>query len=598
MTLSKLYSNLPEQFVPVRFNRGLNVVLAEIRIPENRKKGTHNLGKTTLGRLLDFAFLSKRDPKAFPYAQAEKLKDFVFFLEIELADGSFVTIRREVANPTKVSFKTFCLGDQDFTELPQQDWNHWQISFDRAKTLLDGILNWSALKPWPYRRELAYLLRSQEDYRDVFQLTKFGPKLKDWQPFLAHVLGFNGSYVEDYFTKKTELESKEEEEKALRKLLGGSTEDINKIEGIIFLKKADAEKKRRFLDDFDFRYADLDKTRQLVEETDIRIAKLNSERYSLNYNKSKIEKSLKEATLAFDVKAAEMVLAESRAYFTELAKNELSLLVEFNKQIADERRTYLEADLKEISARLETVNRDLKVLGEERAQSLSFLKDTDVFSKYKAASDDLIALREDIAGLESQKIELQKLQKVRNDIRALRDDCNVCQQKIEADIEAQSADPASCFSRIRLFFSEIVEEVINRKALLSVVLSSTGHPEFSAQLLDDYGSGTSADLGHSYRKLLCIAFDMAVLRAHLEDEFPRFVFHDGVFESLDDRKKVSLMTVIRRYADLGIQPVLTMIDSDMPSGVVEPSEFVRPEEVVLQLHDDSEEGRLFRMSAW
>ena len=27
------------------------------------------------------------------------------------------------------------------------------------------------------------------------------------------------------------------------------------------------------------------------------------------------------------------------------------------------------------------------------------------------------------------------------------------------------------------------------------------------------------------------------LRAHLDDKFPRFVYHDGVFESLDDRKK-------------------------------------------------------------
>lgn len=72
-------------------------------------------------RLLDFAFLSKRNLKAFPYAKAEKLKVFVFFLEIKLADDSFVTIRRKVANPSKVSFNICCLSDQDFTDLSQQD---------------------------------------------------------------------------------------------------------------------------------------------------------------------------------------------------------------------------------------------------------------------------------------------------------------------------------------------------------------------------------------------------------------------------------------------------------------------------------------------
>ncbi|MFZ2077034.1 MAG: DUF2326 domain-containing protein, partial [Xanthobacteraceae bacterium] len=34
-----------------------------------------------------------------------------------------------------------------------------------------------------------------------------------------------------------------------------------------------------------------------------------------------------------------------------------------------------------------------------------------------------------------------------------------------------------------------------------------------------------------------IGFDMALLRAHLDHKFPRFVYHDGVFESLDPRKK-------------------------------------------------------------
>lgn len=61
MTLSKLYSNMPEQFVPVRFNRELNVVLAEIRIPDNRKKDTHNLGKTTFG----FCFSFEKESQGF-----------------------------------------------------------------------------------------------------------------------------------------------------------------------------------------------------------------------------------------------------------------------------------------------------------------------------------------------------------------------------------------------------------------------------------------------------------------------------------------------------------------------------------------------------
>ncbi len=121
--------------------------------------------------------------------------------------------------------------------------------------------------------------------------------------------------------------------------------------------------------------------------------------------------------------------------------------------------------------------------------------------------------------------------------------------------------------------------------------------EFKAEILDESGNATSADLGHTYRKLLCIAFDMAVLRAHLDDKFPRFVFHDGVLESLDDRKKENLLAVIRRYAELGLQPVITLIDSDLPARTGD-EPVIADSDITVTLHDEGEEGRLFKMQAW
>jgi uncharacterized protein YydD (DUF2326 family) len=79
MKLSRLYSNKPELFEPVDFAPGLNVVMAEIRLPENRDKDTHNLGKTTLGRLLDFGFLAGRDPKFFLFKHLDLVQGLRFF---------------------------------------------------------------------------------------------------------------------------------------------------------------------------------------------------------------------------------------------------------------------------------------------------------------------------------------------------------------------------------------------------------------------------------------------------------------------------------------------------------------------------------------
>ena len=75
MRLSKFYSNSPDLFATVDFASGLNVVMAEIRLPENRKRDTHNLGKTTLGRMLDFCFLASRDAKFFLFKHLDLFKE-------------------------------------------------------------------------------------------------------------------------------------------------------------------------------------------------------------------------------------------------------------------------------------------------------------------------------------------------------------------------------------------------------------------------------------------------------------------------------------------------------------------------------------------
>ena len=598
MKLSRLYSNKPDLFEPVDFVSGLNVVMAEIRLPENRNKDTHNLGKTTLGRMLDFGFLAGRDAKFFLFKHLDLFKDFVFFLEIELMDASYVTVRRSVEEASKVSFKKHEASHQDFTALPGSEWDHLDMPFDRARDMLDGLLDWRALKPWSYRKGLGYLLRSQDDFRDVFHLRKFGASHSDWKPFLAHILGFNAQLVALHYEKDDELAKKQATTQTIKNELGGSIEDISKIEGILLLKQQEAEKKQKLLDVFDFRAQDKGRTKQLVDEIDERIAALNAERYSLNQNKKKILASLEEDQILFNPEEAQRLFEDAGVLFSGQIKKDFQQLIAFNRAITDERRGYLQDERTEVEAELKRVNAELNTLGKRRSDTLSFLSGTDVFNKYKQVSGEMVTLRADITSLERQRGFLHRLQELRTDIRALTEERGHLQTQIEADVEKQNFDKSSLFSAIRLFFNEIVEDVIDRKALLSVSPNQLGHLEFKAEILDESGNATSADMGHTYRKLLCIAFDMAVLRAHLDDKFPRFIYHDGVFESLDDRKKEILLAVIRRYADLGIQPVITLIDSDLPvRGDTDGSVF-EDSEIVLTLHDENEQGRLFKMRGW
>jgi len=598
MKLSRLYSNKPDIFGPIDFESGLNVVMAEIRLPENKDKDTHNLGKTALGRVLDFGFLAGRDAKFFMFKHFDIFKEFIFFLEIGLADASFLTVRRGVEEATKISFKKHEAGHQDFTSLPDTGWDHLQLPFERARDMLDSLLDWRALKPYTYRKELGYLLRSQDDYHDVFQLNKFASAHADWKPFLSHILGFNSELVASLYEKEEQLQKQQDTVQTIMSELGGSVEDLSKIEGILLLKQKESEKKQKLLDAFDFRAQDKDRTKQLVDEIDNRIAELNAERYSLNQNRRKIQASLEDDQILFNPDEAQRLFQEAGVLFRDQIKRDFEQLISFNRAITDERRGYLQEERVEIEARLKDLNAELNTLGKRRSDMLAFLSSTDVFSKYRQVSDELVTLRADITSLERQRGFLTRLQQLRTDIRTINEEREHLQTQIEKDVEQQNSDPKSLFSTIRLFFSEIVEEVIDRKALLSTSPNKEGHLEFKAEILDESGNTTSADRGHTYRKLLCIAFDMALLRAYLDQKFPRFVYHDGVFESLDDRKKENLLTVIRNYADLGIQPIITLIDSDLPRRSEKEGPVFTQQEIILTLHDETEQGRLFRMKAW
>lgn len=599
MKLSKLYCNKPDLFGPVDFRAGLNVVLAEIRLPENRNKDTHNLGKTTLGRMIDFCFLSGRDPNFFLFKHEDLFKSLVFFLEIELADSALLTVRRGVEEATKIGFKKHEASHQDFSELPEADWDHANLPFDRAREMLDSLLDWRGVSPWDYRKGIGYQLRSQDDFQDVFQLRRFGiGKHKDWKPYVAHVLGFDHKLIEQHYEKREQLDDKKATAETVKTELGGSVDDISKIEGILQLKRKESEKKEKLLDAFDFRQQDKARTKEVVEEIDARIGALNSQRYSLSQNRKKIVASLEEDQILFNPDEAQRLFNEAGILFAGQIKRDYEQLIAFNRALTVERRKYLQEEHAEVEAEIKSITAELNTLGKRRSDMLGFLSSTDVFAKYKQLTDDLVTLRADIATLEKQRGFLSRLQELRTEIRTLSEECTHLQSQIETNVEAQSADGGSLFSSIRLYFSEIVEDVTAHKALLSVYANKEGHLEFKAEVLDDAGKATSADLGHTYRKLLCIAFDLAVLRAHLDQKFPRFVFHDGVFESLDDRKKANLLAVIREYADLGVQPIITLIDSDTPPRVEGDKPVFAPEEIVLTLHDAGSEGRLFRMKAW
>lgn len=598
MRLVRLYSNQPPRFMPVEFSEGLSAILAEIRIPENRELDTHNLGKTTIGALIDFCLLKGKEPTFFLFKHEDLFKSFAFFLEIELPRGAFVTIRRPVVPGSKIDFLRSETSVENAVLATDEDWDHQDVSFDRARTLLDGMLGIEALRPWGFRKLVGYLIRTQQDYQDVFQLGKFSGKHQDWKPFVAHLLGAQTGSIRELYEKRAERDQAASDLQVLTRDWGPDETDPSLLDGLIAARRRSVAAREETLNAFNFRGEDQRTIADVVDQLDDRIVTLNDELYQLRQLYKRIDESLQQRKIAFNPDDASKLFSEAGVVWEGQLKKDFEQLIEFNVAITEERRAALDKQRADAEEAIGSVEAELEELNKKRSESLAFLRETDTLEKYKQTSREFSKLQAELAVLQQRREAASALIELRRKRRALNQEFDELQTLVEDELAQLSQDEESRFGHIRRYFADIIAAVIGEQAVLSMTLNNAGGVDFRAELMGASGVATSGDRGTSYRKLLCIAFDLAVLRAYLDVSFPRFVYLDGALEQLEPRKRENLIEVFREFAAAGVQPIISLIDSDLPAPLGHTPRTLSPDDIVLSLHDEGEDGRLFKMPAW
>jgi uncharacterized protein YydD (DUF2326 family) len=138
---------------------------------------------------------------------------------------------------------------------------------------------------------------------------------------------------------------------------------------------------------------------------------------------------------------------------------------------------------------------------------------------------------------------------------------------------------------------------LNGSVFLRMNQNGNIDPEHTADPANTDAGQSSQSEGNTYKRLLCILFDLAVLKAYAKKAFFRFVYHDGILETMDDRKKVALLKLLKEFADeTGVQSIFSVIQAEMP--VEEEGhrlEFAQGQ-IIRELSDVGNNGRLFRMN--
>ena len=92
MKISKIYSN--KNFKNIEFNENFNAIVAFIE--SDKKEDTHNLGKTSLIRVIDFLLLSSFDKNTDKLLGNDIFIGQEFYGELKLNSGKYLLIKRSI----------------------------------------------------------------------------------------------------------------------------------------------------------------------------------------------------------------------------------------------------------------------------------------------------------------------------------------------------------------------------------------------------------------------------------------------------------------------------------------------------------------------
>ena len=180
------------------------------------------------------------------------------------------------------------------------------------------------------------------------------------------------------------------------------------------------------------------------------------------------------------------------------------------------------------------------------------------YEKFKTYQKQLAKTEAYILNLENKLEQIGNMSRIQKELSEIEEQIKLKVAELKKEILKQK------HKHIRKLFNEFTMKVLNTPAILSVKPNKSNNIEFEAEYQNQEELITT-DLarGNTYKKILCAAFDTALLQFYSQNSFYKFVYHDGVLDSLDIRKKEKYIEYVREMANQNnIQYILTVIESE------------------------------------
>lgn len=591
MRLIQLYSN-KENFKKLTFKNGINIVVGQIKDEKNYEKDSHNLGKTTLIHLIDFMLLKEINSKHF--LKKRQFKGYVFYLEILSNSGQYITIKRGTDKNTKISFKYHSKPMQNY--INETIWDDEDLPLtgrgeNSPKQKLNLLLGFNVMENYLYRNTINYFLRTQNDYQDVFKLSKNVGKHINWKPILYQMLGFSPESFYEKLKKDDEAESLKKNIENIEREFKIDETLRDKLMGLIDIKQDELNKKSYEIEKFDFYINERGLNKQVIEEIEMKISELNSLEYNITFEINKINESFEE-TDNVDLDEVFQIYEEASIFFNGQLKKSYEDLLKFNNKLTSERTKHLVDVLEKKKEKLSEIRVELVKLNDKRQEVLGTLQEKDVFKKFKKYQNEVSDLQVEISKLQNdiENVDVvSSIKKKLTEVYNLQDDLK---EKISQEIKKSN----ELYKGIKRDYYHLMNDVLSKDGVLSIYQNKHGNVEFKAEIENMEHEATAEDRGNTYKKILCIIFDITLLKNYYDKSFFKFVYHDGPLEVLDPRKQVKYLDMIVKLCKEKpeVQYIFTMIESDLPMLEGNKKYPLSEFHIAVELNDDEDgKGTLF-----
>lgn len=585
LKLSKLYSNKPETFPEIHFRDGLNVIYASVTKKTNDKRTSHSLGKTLLAELIDF-MLIKQAGKDFFLRDKAVFESFEFYLEVQTEKNLFITIHRSPNG--KISLytsraSTNILSKTDFLVVNKN------LGVDAARDELDKLLRLAVVKQslGSFRKGLRYCIRGQAEFLRIFQAKNINEKDKDWKPYLSGLLGINPDLVSGKYNTKEVINRLQTAIKELEEI-GTPEQAAAALEAEITRLQKSASEMAEQLNTFSFQKIDHEITQELVEDVGRKIADLNQDMFSVEQKLSDIDESLS-AEFDYDIGQVRQLFESISIHLPEQLVKQFEDLVELNKRMTHGRKEHLEKAKEKLLERLAVLHASRSELNGRQKDLSNLLVEKEAFKKFGRLQTRLSAEESKIAVLQERLRRMDSAAELRVRLSAATRE----EETLTAELVANARQSVNgVLKNINGIFGELVKDILGIDAFFYLSINKEGNPHFQTGISDN----TTVDRGHSFTKVMAACFDVALAVHYSDAQYYRFIYHDGLLESLDDRVKLRLIDSWRTLAERNhLQLIITVLDTDIPENDQGSKIYFRAEEIIRELNDKGNDGRLFRM---